>query len=462
MGGFGCRGLSAEQGLDVSEAAIQQFRSQLTGRLVLRENNEYESARRVWNLLIDRRPWGIAKCAGASDVLRCIAFARERGVSVAVRGGGHHAAGFAMVDGGLVIDLSNLKEVDVDPENRIGRVAPGVLAGHMHRVTQKAGLVLPTGEVPTVGLAGLTLGGGEGWLTPKYGLTCDNLVSAEVATAEGTLVHVSKTENPNLLWGLRGGGGNFGIVTSFEYRLHPLSQVVAGDVAYPAAAGRDVIRHWRDHMVDVPDDLGSMIVYVQTPDPMFILRVSYAGPDAAADSTLNPLRNYGTPMGDTVRRIFVLRLFTPPDAGGPPGAVYWRSHYLRDLPDDAIDTFVDYCRGATSPQTIVWMVHYHGAFSRVSPNAIAYPHREAAYEIGVFPRWPVSTEGQRHVAWAREFWTAMLPFATGGIYSNWSSDMERDSSAAAFRVNLRRLARLKQQYDPSNFFRSNVNVQPSG
>ena len=234
FGSLGCVGSSAERGLDVSEAAIRRFRSQLTGRLVRPENEEYDSARRIWNGLIDRRPWAIAQCADSSDVLRCIAFAREIDLPVAVRGGGHHAAGFAMIENGLVIDLSRMTEIQVDHATRVARSAPGVRAGLLLREAQMAGLVLPTGTVSTVGLAGLTLGGGEGWLTPKYGLTCDNLVSAEIATAEGDLVRASDTENPDLLWGLRGGGGNFGVVTSFQYKLHALSQVVAGTVAYAA------------------------------------------------------------------------------------------------------------------------------------------------------------------------------------------------------------------------------------
>jgi FAD/FMN-containing dehydrogenase len=463
LGALGCVGSSPELGLEASETAIRRFRSQLTGRLILPQDDEYEAARRIWNGLIDRRPAAIANCADRTDVRRCIAFARERDLSVAVRGGGHHAAGFAMVADGLVIDLSGLTDVDVDLETRIAKAGPGVLAGSMHRATQKTGLVLPTGTVPSVGLAGLTLGGGEGWLTPKYGLTCDNLLSAEVVTAEGDFVRASENENPDLLWGLRGGGGNFGVVTSFEYGLHPLSQVVHGMVVYPAEKGRDVLRYWRDRMAVAPDDLGSMIVYVQAPDPMLMLGVCYAGPDTTADRTIDPLRGHGAPAEDTVRRISVLDLFGQSDAGSQRGAAnYWRTHYLQDLSDDAIDTLLEYCRRATSTRTAVWMWHYHGAFRRVPTAATASPHREAAYEIGIAARWSVSEKAERHILWAREFWKALVAFATGGIYSNYSSDMEHDTSAAAYGVNLPRLAQLKRQYDPSNLFRANVNVQAQG
>ena len=348
---------------------------------------------------------------------------------VAVRGGGHHAAGFAIIENGLVIDLSRMTEIQVDPATRVARSAPGVRAGLLLRESQMAGLVLPTGTISTVGLAGLTLGGGEGWLTPKYGLTCDNLVSAEVAMAGGDLVRASDTENPDLLWGLRGGGGNFGVVTSFQYRLHALSQVVAGTVAYSVAQARDVIRNWRDRMADAPDELASMIGFVQTPDPTFFLRVSYAGSEATAQSVLDPLRSYGLPSEDAVGRMSILALHTMDDAGARPGSSnYWRSHYLRELPDEAIGTFIEYCSRATSSETAAWLIHFHGAFSRVPPTATAYPHRDAAYTFGISAKWPASAEGDQHVGWAREFWAAMAPYSTGGIYSNWSSDMDRDSS----------------------------------
>ncbi len=462
LGGLGCRS-PAERGLDLSEAKIRQFQSRLTGRLILPDQEAYDSARRVWNWLIDRRPWAIAQCADSSDVLRCIAFARENDLPVAVRGGGHHAAGFAIVENGMVIDLSRMTEIQVDPANRVALSGPGVRAGLLLRETQVTGLVLPTGTISTIGLAGLTLGGGEGWLTPKYGLTCDNLLSAEVATAGGDLVRASDTENPDLLWGLRGGGGNFGVVTSFQYRLHALSQVVAGTVAYSAAQARDVIRNWRERMANAPDELASMIIFVQTPDPMFLLVVSYAGSEATAERVLNPLRTYGSPSEDGVRRMSIVDLHTMFNSGNGPGSSnYWRSHYLRELPDEAIGTFVEYCSRVTSSETAAWLLHFHGAFNRVPPTATAYPHRDAAYTFGISARWPASAEGDQHVAWAREFWAAMAPFATGGIYSNWSSDMDHDSSGDAFRMNLPSLQDLKRKYDRTNFFRANLNVAPPG
>ena len=439
--------------------STDRLRSGLKGRLILREDEVYDAARRIWNGSIDRRPWAIARCVNPSDVRRCIDFARERELPIAVRAGGHHAAGFAMLNDGLVIDLSEWTDIDVDRDRRTARVAPGVLAGHMHATTHEAGLVLPTGGDTTVGLAGLTLGGGEGWLASKYGLTCDDLISAQVVTADGDLVRASETEKLDLLWALRGGGGNFGVVTSFEYRLHALTQVVAGFVAYPAADGPAVLRNWRDRMSDAPDDLSSLFIFVQEPEPMFLVGMCWTGPEEIAGKAIDPIRTHGNPLTDSVARISTRDLFSAPVIS-PGAGNYWRSHYMSEFPDEAIDMLVEHCAAATPKESTLWFWSYHGAFSRVAPTATAYPHRNAAFEMGIFARWPVGGDSHHPVGWARDFWTAMAPFATGGVYSNWLSDVDSDTSGAAFGVNLDRLAELKRRYDPANLFRANVNVDP--
>lgn len=461
LGGTGCR-QQAERGTTLSAATIQRFKESLGGSLLLPSQQEYEPARQLWNGSVDSRPWGIVRCTDASDVLRCIAFAQENDLPVAVRGGGHHAAGFATVDDGIVIDLSEMREIRLDAPNRTAWSAPGVTAGLLQREAQAAGLFLPTGTVSTVGLAGLTLGGGQGWFTSKYGLTCDNLVSAEVATAGGDLVRASDTENTDLFWGLRGGGGNFGVVVSFQYRLHALSEVTAGTIAYPVAAAADVIRHWRDRVLETPDELGSMALFVQAPEPTLLIGVCYAGSAATAGPVLEPFLEYGSPSQVAVAPMSILDLGTMFDAGSPPGSGnYWRSHRFRELSDEAVLTFNDYGRGATSTEIAAWLVHYGGAFQRIPPTDTAYVHRDTPFDLGISARWPISEDGAPHVEWAREFWTAMAPFSTGGIYSNWSSDVAADSSAAAYGVNLSRLQDLKRRYDPTNLFSANFNVEPA-
>lgn len=441
---------------------LQAFRDSLTGSLFLSDQQEYESARRVWNASIDKRPWAVAQCADTSDVRRAIAFASERDLPVAVRGSGHHAAGFATIDNGLVIDLSRIIDIRIDPSDRTARTGPGVTAGLLQGQAQDFGLFVPVGTVSTVGLAGLTLGGGQGWFTSKYGLTCDNLAAADVVTASGDLVRAAADENADLLWGLRGGGGNFGIVVSSEYRLHVLSEVTAGTIAYPPDAARDVLLHWRGRIAGAPDELGSMAIYVQAPEPMLLVAVCYAGSGRPAEQALQPFVDYGSPTQVAVGVISILDLGAMFDSASMPGSGnYWRSQRLRTISDGAVLAFVEHCRLATSEEAMAWLVYYGGEFQRIGTNATAYPHRDAPFEMGISARWPSTESAAAHISWAESFWTAMKPFSTGGIYSNWSSDATSDSSAAAYGVNLTRLQEVKRKYDPLNRFNQNFNVLPA-
>lgn len=454
-----CKARVSETSGAISETAVRQLQTELGGRLVLPDDEDYEAARHIWNGLIDKRPWGIARCTDPSDIRRCIDFAQRHDLPVAVRGGGHHAAGFATIDDGLVIDLSRMIDADLDTDNESVRVGPGVRVGRVHEVTRESGLVLPTGTVSMIGLPGLTLGGGEGWFAPKFGLTCDSVLSADVVTAEGDVVRCSATEKPDLFWGLRGGGGNLGVVTSLTFRLHRLEGLVSGLIMYPPSEARDALRHWRDQMAHATDDLSSAVFFIQAPAPIFAVAVAHLGPESSADSVLDPLRSYGNPAADTVRRKSNLELHT--EAESMPGSAnYWRSHYCRTMSDEAIETFIASCLAAKSPESRAFLWSFHGAIGRVPAADTAYPHRDAAYMLGIFARWPVADNGDPHVAWAREFWRAMQPFATGEIYANWSSEVGPAVGRQAYGDNFTRLARLKRQYDPQNFFRSNVNVAP--
>lgn len=442
--------------------SVQAFRDSLKGALFLSDQPEYESARCVWNASIDSRPWAIARCADISDVRRAVAFAAERNLPIAVRGGGHHAAGFATINNGLVLDLSGMTDVRIDASGRTARTGPGVTAGLLQQQAQDSGLFLPVGTVSTVGLAGLTLGGGQGWFTSKHGLTCDNLASAELVTASGELVRVAESENADLLWGLRGGGGNFGVVVSFEYRLHALSAVTAGTIAYPAEVATDVIRHWRDRIVEAPDELGSMAIYVQAPEPMLLVAVCYAGSGATAEQVLQPFVDYATPVQVAVSAMSIPDLGTMFDEASRPGyGNYWRSHRLRTISDSAVSAFTEHCRLATSNEAMAWLVYYGGEFQRIRTTATAYPHRDAPFEMGISARWPSSESDAAHISWAETFWTAMAPFSTGGIYSNWSSNVAPDSSVTAYGVNMDRLRKLKSKYDATNMFSQNFNVLPA-
>jgi FAD/FMN-containing dehydrogenase len=441
---------------------FRAFRDSLHGRLVLSGHQEYESVRQVWNASVDKRPWAIAECANESDVRRAVAFATERDVPIAVRGSGHHAAGFAAVDNGLVIDLSRIVDVQIDASGQTARAGPGVVAGLLQREAKGFGLFLPVGTVSTVGLTGLTLGGGQGWFTSKYGLTCDNLTSADIVTAGGELVRAAEDENADLLWGLRGGGGNFGVVVSSEYRLHALSEVTAGTIAYPPEAAKDVLRHWRDSIVEAPDELGSMAIYVQAPEPMLLVAVCYAGSGPSAEEALQPFVSYGSPLQVAIGIMSIPDLGAMFDDASLSGSGnYWRSHRMRTISDSAVSAFVEHCRLGTSNEAMAWLVYYGGEFQRIGVTDTAYVHRDAPYEMGISARWP-SNEGETpHISWAETFWKAMKQYSTGGIYSNWSSDVVSDSSAAAYGVNLERLRKLKHRYDPMNVFNRNFNVLPS-
>jgi FAD/FMN-containing dehydrogenase len=458
---------------DLGEATVQDLRSALRGSLVLPDDAAYDEARSVWNGMIDRRPALIARCAGTSDVIAAIGFARSEGLTVAVRGGAHNVAGNATCDGGLVIDLSPMKGAQVDAQARTVRAQAGLTWGELDAETQAHGLATTGGLVTTTGVAGFTLGGGIGWLMRKYGLACDNLISAEVVTADGQIVRASESENSELFWGLRGGGGNFGVVTEFEFKLHPVSQVMGGMVAWPADAGRDILRFWRDWVRHTPDELCTMAAFLYAPpepfvpqevvgSPIFAIACCHLDPEGSAEDDLRALRELG-PAVDVVGPMPYLAIQGMFDAGVPRGSHnYWRSGYVDELTDDAIDTIIAHREGIPHP---LGQLHVHqmgGAMSRTPAGATAFGSRDAGFLMNYIGLWLDPAEDEKHTAWAKAASDAMAPYGTGTRYVNFLADEGEAGVRSAYEAeSFGRLQRLKAQYDPTNFFHLNQNIPPA-
>jgi FAD/FMN-containing dehydrogenase len=450
-------------GPTLDATSIRALGSALRGGLLRSGDADYDAARRVWNGMIDRRPALIARCEGADDVATAVNFARDQGLLVAVRGGGHNAAGLAVCDDGLVIDLSPMTEVRVDPAARTARAGGGTTWGTFDRAAQEHGLATTGGLISTTGVGGLTLGGGLGWLMRSYGLSCDNLRAAEVVTADGRRLTASAEENADLFWGLRGGGGNFGVVTSFEYRLHPVDQLLGGMLVYPAERGREVLRLYREVTRWAPDALTTFAVLMTSPDgvPVAAVLPAYNGPINDGEATIQPLRDLG-PVADQVGPMAYTQLQTMLDEGFPPGLqVYWRSDFLTGLSDETIDVVLDYFARITSPLSTVIFEHFGGAVARVGQDETAFAHRDAEYDVVIVGRWTDPSEAQRHLAWARGLSAALRPFARG-VYVNYLGvDDGADRVRAAYRPETyARLAALKTRYDPTNLFRLNQNIPP--
>jgi hypothetical protein len=458
----------------LDEAAVRHFQTSLRGELLRPSDDGYDRARLVWNGLINRRPALIARCSGVADVMAAVTFARDHGLVVAVRGGGHNVAGTAVCDGGLVIDLSRMKATRVDPSRRTARVEPGLTMGDFDRETQAFGLATTAGMISTTGVAGLTLGGGIGWLMRKHGLTCDNLRAADLVTAGGELVQASEAENPDLFWGLRGGGGNFGIVTSFEYQLHPVGPVLAGRIVYPMAKARDLLRFHREYAPTVPDEL-TIIVSLRICPPLAIypreihgtpvisFLVCYAGPPEAGARVLRPLRALGGTSVDLVSAQPYREHQMLFDAGVPFGILaYYKTQHLAALTDEVIDTVLDHMARISSPQSNVLIYQLGGAVGKIAEDAMAYSHRDPAYTLELTTYWSDPLESDPHVRWTRDLWTAVRPLSTGGAFLNFLGDEGAEGIRAAFPPGkYARLVELKDKYDPTNFFRLNQNVTPT-
>jgi hypothetical protein len=451
------------------------LRSSFRGALLPPGEEGYEEARSVWNGAIDRHPALIARCAGADDVVEAMRFARERELPVTVRGGGHAVAGHAVCDGGLMIDLSLMKAVEVDPEARTARAAGGLLWRELDAATQQHGLATTGGIISHTGIGGLTLGGGFGHLMRRHGLTVDNLLAVELVTADGERLRVDAASEPELFWGLRGGGGNFGVATAFEYRLHPVGPLVLGG---PMFWGLDdapaVLRVLRELAPAAPDELGISISIMPAPPMPFLvpeqfgkpvigLVLAWMGDFAAGERAIAPLREVGRPLADVVRPVPYLALQSMLDGGAPHGRhYYWKAHRLPALSDATIDVFCERASAFTSPfaQINGWAVG--GAVSRVDPGATAVGERETGFELSFAVGWrPSDPDGERHRAWSRAGWEA-LRGESAGIYANFISDEGSAGVEAAYGARLARLTAVKDRYDPDNVFRHNANIPPSG
>jgi FAD/FMN-containing dehydrogenase len=455
--------------------AFDDLRASFRGDLLLPTSAGYETARRIWNGMIDRYPACIARCTGVADVVAAVRFARERDLLVAVRSGGHGVAGHAVCDGGLVIDLSLMKGIRVDPRARTARAQAGVLWGELDRETQLHGLATVGGIVTHTGIAGLTLGGGIGWLMRKYGATADNLISVDLVTADGDHVTASEAVNADLFWGIRGGGGNFGIVTSFEYRLHPVGpMVLAGPIFHPLRDAPEVLRFYREFAAAAPDELTTIFNLRIAPPlpflpeavhgkPIVMVGACYAGSPQDGADVVRPLKELGSPIVDLLEPKSYLRLQSMFDASVPHGwHYYWKSVELPPLTDESIDTLVEHASALTSPKSYCIVFQLGGALSRVGPERTAYAQRDAAHNVNINAVWTEDDpEPERHIAWARDFFDAMQPHARGRVYVNFLGDEGQDRVRAAYgEHNYARLTQLKRTYDETNFFRHNQNIRP--
>ncbi len=457
----------------IGAAAIEALAGQLRGRVLDASDAAYDEARTIWNAMVDRRPALIVQCAGAADVINAVRFASDNKLLVSVRGGGHNIAGNAVCDGGLMIDLSPMKSVRVDIAAKRAWVEPGATLADVDKETQSFGLAVPTGINSTTGIAGLTLGGGFGWITRKFGLTIDNLVSADVVTANGELVRASQTQNSDLFWALRGGGGNFGIVTAFEFQLHDIGpQVLSGLVVHPIADARAVLEQYRQALETAPDELTCWVVMRQAPPLPFlpqewhgkeilVLAMCWCGDLDAGEKATQRLRSIGKPIADVVGPNPFAGWQQAFDPLLTPGARnYWKSHDFIALSDPAIEVLLDAIGKLPGPECEVFIAHVGGAAGRIAVGATAFPQRNSHFVMNVHARWREPAMDQACIGWARQLFEAAKPHSAGTAYINFMPEDETDRVEAAYGDNYKRLAEIKQQYDPQNLFRMNQNVRP--
>jgi FAD/FMN-containing dehydrogenase len=457
--------LSRADEITVDQATVKQFESGLRGYLIRPESTGYETARRVHNAMIDKRPALIVRCAGVSDVVSAVNFGRENDLLIAIRGSGHNVAGTAVCDGGIVIDLSQMKGIRVDPAGRTVRAEAGVTWGELDHETQAFGLATTGGAVSTTGISGLTLGGGIGVLMRKHGLACDNLQAVDVVTAGGAMLTASATDNSDLFWALRGGGGNFGIATSFEYRIHPVGPVLGGLVLHPLDRAKDLLAFYRELTATAPEELTAYFALVTSPDgvPMSAIFVCYAGPLATGEGVLRPVREFGPPVADLIAPMPYTAIQKTFDAGQPPGLLnYWKSGFLREISPDVIDASADAWGSVPSPLTSIVIEHLGGAVDRVGASETAFSHRGVPYSFTAASLWREASQSDKNIAWTRRLWDALQPAADGAVYSNYLGEDEGDERVrAAYGSNYPRLVALKEKYDPTNLFRTNQNIKPT-
>jgi hypothetical protein len=442
---------------------IQDLRNAFHGELLAPADSGYEDARKIWNASVDKRPAVIARCSGVADVVTAVNFGRTQGLLTAIRGGGHNVGGRALCDDGLVIDLSRMRAVHVDPSSRTVRVQGGATLGDLDRETHVFGLAVPMGIIPKTGVAGLTLGGGVGWLIRKYGMSIDNLLSCQVVTADGSVLTASESENADLFWALRGGGGNFGVVTSLVFRAHPVRTVLGGLLIYPRAMAFDVIRNFRELMKNAPDELTAYAALLHTPDGMPIVGVipCYCGDIAEGERVMEPLRKFGPPVMDGVQPMPFPAMQGILAGSFPDGNHnYWKGMMHESLPDEAIKIAIDHANKAASKLSGIVFEFYGGVAGRIDSDATAFPHRHLPWDLIVSAQWTDVNETALHREWARETAKALEPY-TGKAQLLAVLDFDSADTSSAFGSNIGRLRAVKKKYDPENFFRVNQNIQPA-
>jgi FAD/FMN-containing dehydrogenase len=465
----------SEKGMiNISQEATESLKSKVKGQIVLPSDSSYDEVREIWNAMIERRPALIVRCAEANDVPPAISFAREHGLEISIRGAGHNIAGNALCDNGLTIDFSTMRKVHVDAENELAYVEPGATLADFDEAAQSHGLATPVGINSTTGIAALTLGGGFGWLTRKYGMTVDNLVSVDVVTADGKRIRASEEENADLFWAIRGGGGNFGVVTQFEFKLHEVGpEILAGLIVFPFEQAKQVLSQYRKFVESAPEELNVWAILRKAPPLPFlpadvhgkevvVLVTFYIGDAAQGRKLIEPLLRFGVPHGEhigTQPYTQWQKAFDPLLTAGARN--YWKSHNFTDLSDGALNSMIEFAGKLPSPQCEIFIGLIAGTANRVPPEAMAYRHRNAKFVLNVHGRWDERTEDERCIAWARAFFQASAPYASDGAYVNFMTEEESDRVAAVYGANYDRLAQIKKRYDPDNLFHLNQNIKPS-
>lgn len=452
---------------------VERLKTNVKGHVVLPNDPSYDEVREIWNAMIDRRPAVIVQCSEADDVRYAITFARENGLEISIRGAGHNIAGNAVCDNGVMIDLSTMRNVRIDAHKRRAYVEPGATLADFDKAAQVHGLATPVGINSTTGIAGLTLGGGFGWLTRKYGMTIDNLVSAEAIAADRNKIRTSENENADLFWAIRGGGGNFGIVTEFEFALHPVGpEILAGLIVFPFSQAKQVLTQYHKFAESAPEELNVWVVLRKAPPLPFlpvnvhgkevvVLAVFYVGDIVEGEKLIEPLRSFGDAYGEHIGVQPYLewqQAFDPLLTRGARN--YWKSHNFTELHDGVLDAIVEFASKLPSPQCEIFIALIAGAFNHVSADATAYYHRDAKFVLNVHGRWDDIAHDEICIAWAREFFQASAPYASAGAYVNFMTEEEGDRVAAAYGSNYDRLVQIKKRYDPENIFHLNQNIKP--
>ena len=469
------RGVTTHSGGKVEDSVLKEFEASLRGEVIHAGDDGYDEARKIFNAMIDKHPGIIVQCAGVADVMSTVSFARTHDVPLAVRSVGHNVAGISLCDRGIVLDLGPMKGIRVDVAKQTVRAEPGLTWGELNHELQPFGLATAGGFISTTGVSGLTIGGGLGWLVRKHGLALDNLLSVDVVTADGKFLTASETQNSDLFWGIRGGGGNFGVATSFEFKAHPAGTVLAGLVIHPMPKAKEALRIWREYEATAPEEVTNAAMLIHAPEAPFVPKEAqgapvvgmggvYVGSIEAGEEALRSLREYGPPAADIFQPMPFTAAASMADFLFPRGYLnYWRSCFLKELSDGVIDTVVDFYERAPSPMTVIILEHNgDGAMSRVDENETAFGYRNWPYNFLVTSLWADPEDTDKNIHWTRELWDAMQPFFADAVYVNYLADEGEDRVRQAYpEAKYERLVELKTKYDPTNLFRMNQNIKPA-